>query len=488
MKTENNSLAVRVNAIHPPWKGLRRFPAHGLTLLTGALMVFPIATHAPAATNAIARSDFHAALSQPLSLADALDLALQQNAGVLRARSELEAAHGLMIQTRAIALPRLRSTANYTETDPGAVDRFPFSGEEIGRPFNQPHRNWNANIQIVQSIYEGGRITSSLRAARLTREQAVLQYQTAIADTLLAVRSAYYDVLLAAQQITVQEASINLLTRELEDQQRRFNAGTVPRFNVLRAEVEVSNARPQLIRARNAHRIAKNNLVNLLGLNLPREVWEDIPLQLAGTLEAEPYDIELPLAISQALERRTELGALRAEERLRQEAVADARAGYRPSVQLFAGYGARNSAFSTDLTREVSGWNAGGQLSWDIFDGFLTRGRVQQARALHERAQVDVDDAGRRVELEVRTAYSNFIEAREVLDSQRKVQEEADEALRLAQARSGAGTGTQLDVLIAQTALTQARTTQIQALRDYAVARARLERAIGVDVTAATTR
>ena len=81
----------------------------------------------------------------------------------------------------------------------------------------------------------------------------------------------------------------------------------------------------------------------------------------------------------------------------------------------------------------------------------------------------------------MRTAYSTFIEAREVLESQKKVQEEAEEALRLANARADAGTGTQLDVLDAQTSLTQARTTQIQALHDYAVARARLERAIGQD-------
>ncbi len=104
---------------------------------------------------------------------------------------------------------------------------------------------------------------------------------------------------------------------------------------------------------------------------------------------------------------------------------------------------------------------------------------MEQAKALHQRAQEDINDVTRRIELEVRTAYSNFIEAKEVLESQKKVQEEAEEALRLASARSSAGTGTQLDVLSAQTALTEARTTQIQSLHDYSVARVRLDRAIG---------
>src|SRR5262249_52422010 len=159
-------------------------------------------------------------------------------------------------------------------------------------------------IRLVQSIYEGGRVTSSLRTARLTRERAVLDYQTVVADTVLDVETTYEDVLLARAQIAVQEASVQLLEQELADTTRRFDAGTVPRFNVLRAEVEVANARPRLIRARNAYRIFKNNLANQLGFNIPRETLEDIPMQLTGNLEAIPYELDLTRAIALGLERR----------------------------------------------------------------------------------------------------------------------------------------------------------------------------------------
>ena len=118
-------------------------------------------------------------------------------------------------------------------------------------------------------------------------------------------------------------------------------------------------------------------------------------------------------------------------------------------------------------------------VSWSPWDGGLTRGRVIEAEARHERAEVDIQDEQRQIELEVRTSYSQFVNAKEVLESQKKVQEEAEEALRLAEARMHAGTGTQLDVLDAQTSLTQARTTQVQALHDYSVARSRLLRAVG---------
>lgn len=410
-------------------------------------------------------------LAQPLSLANTLDLALQNNRAIRKSQRDLEAAHGISLQTRALVIPKVQAGGTYTTTDRNQLEQFP--GQALDR------NRWNANIRVVQSIYEGGRIISSWRAAKLTKEQAFLQHQTIIADTLLATRVAYYDILLAAQDIVVREASVNLLAKELDEEQRRYEAGTVPRFNVLRAEVAVANARPALIRARNNHRIAKNNLADLLGYEIPREIWENIPLQLTDTLAVAPFSIKLPAAIAQALEQRPELGALRKAEALRKEDIVTARSGWLPSLQGFAGWGWRDSSLTTPLDDEVNGWQIGAELTWNIFDGQLTKGKIAQAKAAHEKSRVELDDTGSKIELEVRTAYSTLVQADEVLESQKKVQEQAEEALRLAKSRAEAGTGTQLDVLSAETALTEARTTQIQAQYDYAVAVARLERAIG---------
>jgi outer membrane protein TolC len=450
-------------------------PFFGVKILLLVFIGFP-------QLNAIAQdanTNLPAWLTRPLPLIDCLNLALQQNATILKAKSDLEASHGIVVQTRAVVLPQVQATGQYKRTDRGAIENFPVSGIS---PL--PDQNWNAGVQIIQSIYEGGKMVAALHAAKATKEQALAQYQTTIADTLLATRVAYYDALLAAQQITVHEASVKLLQNELEDQQHRYNAGTVPKFNLLRAEVAVANERPYLIRARNDNRIAKNNLANLLGYNLPRDVWEDIPMQLTDSFDDKPYEINLPAAIEQALENRTELVAMRKAEELQRLNIINAKSGYKPTVQVFAGYNWYNAQYTppVDLDHDIHGWNAGAQMSWDIFDGMLTHGKVVQARALYERAKTDVVDEGRQVELQVRTAYSDFVGAREVLDSQKTVQEEAEEALREAEARATTGTGTQLDVLDAQTSLTQARTTQVLALHDYAAARARFERAIGEDM------
>jgi outer membrane protein TolC len=417
--------------------------------------------------------------SRPLSRAEAVTIALRQNSAILKGQADLRASYGIEVQLRAIALPQLSAGGGYNYQQPSLIETFPLPTSNYTLQF--PNQNWNADIKVQQSIYAGGRINSAFRSAKLTREQALLNYQAALADTLLAVRIAYDDVLVAAQQMAVHEASVQLLTHELEDVRKRFDAGTVPQFDVLRAQVELANERPRLIQAKNDHRIGKANLLNLLAVHLPKSLW-DFPLELSDTLEARPYEIDLPAALARALEKRPELASMRKAQALRREDLVTAKAGYKPTAQLYGGYQWQSLPYENNLSSDLSGWIAGAQVTWNIFDGQLTRGKVMEARARYERAQLDVDESGRQIELEVRTDYSNFIEAREVLESQKTVQEEALEALRLAEARHKAGTGTQLDVLGAQTALTQARTTQVQAMHDYSVARSRLQRALGEDM------
>jgi len=419
----------------------------------------------------------------PLSRAEAIALALRQNTAIRKGQTDLRAAHGIQVQLRSVIIPQLTAGGSFNAEQSTLVGQFPPTpGFPINSFIQFPNKNWAADVKVQESIYQGGRLLSSLRSAKLTRQQALQNYNTTVADTLLNVRVAYDDVLLAAQQIEVNEASVKLLTHEADDAQQRYDAGTAPQFNVLRAKVSLANQRPQLIEAQNNFRIAKNNLVNLLGFDVPQNVWEDIPLKLTDALEAAPLNMDLPVALAHAVARRPELAALRSALSLRREDLVAAKAGYKPTAQIFGGYEWQSYPYSENLAADLSGWTAGAQVSWNLFDGELTRGKVIEAQAHFERAQLDVEETRRNIELDVRTAYSNFIKAREVLDSQKTVQEEAEEALRQADVRLSAGTGTQLDVLDAQTALTQARTTQIQALHDYAVARARLQRAAGDDM------
>ena len=419
--------------------------------------------------------------SGPITLDQALEHALTHNVTLLKGRQDLEAAQGLSIQQRAARLPRLATTGAYQQLDEGKIERVQFAAAQPATPFLN-NQSWNANLVVTQPLYGGGKYRSMARSSKLTREAALASYQALVANTLLEVRISYSDVLLAVEQISVQEASKKLLERELETARRSLEAGTVPKFNVLRAEVELANALPPLIRARNQERIARNTLAVLLGCDIPAESGVDIPLRTADSLKADPFEISVGAALNAAWVRRPEIKAAQTASQLRHEEVLQTRADLLPSLDGTAGYGVQNRNFIRDLDRTLDGWTVGVQANWMLFDFGQTKARVDMARAREERARLEVEDVRRRVELEVRTAYSQFVESKEVLVSQTRVIEQAEEAVRLVTARAEAGSSTQLDVLSAQTALKLSRTQYSQALRDYTVAKARLERAMGEGV------
>ena len=244
-----------------------------------------------------------------------------------------------------------------------------------------------------------------------------------------------------------------------------------------------------MIQAQNNYRIAKNDLSNLLGYNLPRDIWDNIPLKLDRHARRGAIQINLPNALQQALDKRPNWSRC-AKPRNCSSSTSPTP---HPVTNRLHRFSPATTGSTHNLTQSVrplstpglsylDGWNAGAQLNWDIFDGLLTHGKVVQARALYSKSKTAVDEEMRDIELEVRTAYSDFLEAQQVLESQKTVQDEAEESLREANARAEAGTGTQLDVLDAENSLTQARSTQVQALHDYDAARARFERAIGAEI------
>jgi TolC family type I secretion outer membrane protein len=414
-----------------------------------------------------------------LSLQDCLNLALKQNPAVLKAQQEIRRAHGVIAEARAEALPRVTATGQYKRIDENFIESFP--GNPAWPNQKQP---WAAQVEVSQVVYAGGKVTAALRAARLTDQIAALDFQRVVADTVLQVRRTFYEILLGKAQVTVREQSLRLLEQQLEDTRHRFDVGAVPRFNVLRAEVELANAKPPLIRAQNNLRLAKESLVKLLALDTPGKGADFTTINFAGELLYQHRPWTLPEALTQALQKRPELQQAEKQVGLARENVRAAKAGYKPQIDIFGDYGIRNTTFGSEVDETLHGWTVGARATWPVFDGLLTFGRVQQARAQQAKAELDAADARRAVELEVRQAYSDYVQALELIEAQKKTVESAEESLRLAEARFRAGTGTQLDVLSAQTALTEARSNAIQALYDYNVAIATLDRVTGVSVKA----
>ena len=406
----------------------------------------------------------------------AVQTALQQNPNVLVARQEIRRTTGVFIELLAQVLPHVVETNQFQRTDPHLGSTFSGIGSTGGSSGLGTNNSYFLRVQTTQLIFSGSAIPS-IRGADFQRDSAFFAFRNIIDQTITFVRQQFYQVILNKALIGVQEESVRLLESQLKDQQNRFEAGTVPRFNVLQAEVALANQQPILIAARNAYRISQLTLAKTLGLDFDPRRGGGPPLECIGELTYQPRVIRLEDAIEMAKERRPFLKQQDANVQNARQQVGVAIGGFFPTIDANAAYEWASSPFSSDISQVRKGWFWGGTGTWNIFDGGATIGRVKQQRALLSETQITYDDSVRQVELEVQTAVANLQKDVETIQSQQKTVEQAQEAFRLATARLGAGAGTQLDVLNAQVALTQASSTLLQALFSYNADLAEFDRA-----------
>jgi outer membrane protein TolC len=445
-----------------------------------------------------------------LTIDRAVQTALRQNPEILKQLQEIERTRGQIIEVRAQALPHLTASGTFTQEDHRLLERgsnqsgaaaaiivvpvgpaanqtaLDFSGLEKQLGATRTQRNsgpsdksWKVDVEVSQVLYAGGQVRAAIKIANFTDDSSYYQLRDTIDRIVAGTRVQFYDVLLNRALITVQEESVQLLGDQLKDQQNRFEAGTVPRFNVLRAEVELANQQPQLIRARNDYLIAQLKLAKTLGLD-PGPQGKPT-FHCVGEFTVAERPLELVDALKLAKEHRAFLKVQRQHILIAKEQIKVELAGYKPRLDAKAGYEMRNSRLSDELDQTVDGWFYGITGSWAIFDGLETYGRVKQARSLLESAKINYDDSVLQVELEVQQSFANLRAAREVIRSQQKNVEQALEALRLSNERFSAGAGTQLDVLDARVALTQARTTEIQSRAAYNAELANFDRVTATD-------
>ncbi|PAW65593.1 MAG: transporter [Opitutia bacterium Tous-C1TDCM] len=436
-----------------------------------SLAALSLACAAPALRSAPAPATVPPARQQPvpdsLDLKTAIAYALENNFAIRQARERIRQQDGVIVEVSSRTIPNVGASATYQLNDKEISNGFPVSDQ-----------TWQINLTASQTLYAGGGVQSAVRGAKLAREAALLELQAVINDSLLQVRTSFYQVLLARERIKVQESNLDLLQQQLKTTTDRYQAGTVSSFEKLRAEVAVANAKAPLIAARNDYRLAVESLRQALGFttNTP-ESLRKVP-DFVGSLDFAPQTFDLQASFETARANRPDLERIARLADARGEAVVSARSGFYPTVSAFGGWTLRRGP--SDRFRDSdNGWLLGVQSQWDIFDGRATAGRVAQAKSQLEQVKLTLTEAQLAVEIEVRRAHSQWQEATELAEASQKVVEQATEAVRLANARYNAGTSTQLDVLAAQVDLTTARTNQILAFFNYNVAVASLRKATG---------
>jgi outer membrane protein TolC len=465
---QKSSLAALLLAasVAPAWAV--ELPVVGPLAPAEALKPEPAAPVEPAAPSA-------PSVPETLTLDQALRFALENNYSIRLARERLKEQEGLIVEVRAEALPNLSLDANYSRDD----EEFSRANGSGGPGGGRGYQDWTVGVYVRQMIYSGGGVRAALDAAKTTREAAVLDIQAVVDDVLLEVRTRFADALLARERIEVREQGVNLLREQLQTVRNRFDAGGVSQFEVLTAEVALANAQPPLISARNGFRIAIDELRRVLGYRGGFGADLQKTPEFEGELEYRPASYDLAASIVAARSRRPEILRLERLQDARQAGITVARSDYLPEVYVSGGYEGRKLQSSNSFRDTVDGWTAGVQGSWAIFDGARTRGRVAQARAQLAQARLTLAEQTLAIEVEVRRALSSLQEAAELADAAAKVVGQAEEALRLADVRFRNGAATQLDVLQARVALTEAQLNRLEANYRHTVALATVRKAIG---------
>ena len=402
-----------------------------------------------------------------LDLPTSIRFALDNNFAIRQARERIKQQEGVVVEVSAREIPTVAASASYQLNDKDITLSAPPSD-----------RAWAISLTASQVIYAGGGVRSAVKSSTLVRDAALLDLKSTINDALLSVRTSFYNVLLAREKITVQEQNLELLQQQLKTTNDRFNAGTISSFEKLRAEVAVANAKVPLITARNDYRLAIETLRQTLGFTTSKNEFVSKIPDFVGTLAYTPVNFDLPAAFSAAHNNRPDLQRIAKLVSSREESVTSARSGAKPTVSAFGGWQLRKGA-TDSFGDSKDGWLVGVQSQWAIFDGRATAGRVSQARSVLEQTKLTLTEAQLAVEVEVRRAFSQWQQATELADASKLVTGQAEESVRLANARYNAGTGTQLDVLSAQVDLTTARTNQLQAYYSYNIAVASLRKAMG---------
>ncbi len=419
--------------------------------------------------------------AQKLTLDDAVKTALQKNPQVLTAINSIRQASGNYITIRSGLLPQFNVLPAYSWLDPAFQSgQTPAAFRNISgvTPGNQ---TWNINFQGTQLLFDGGKTIANTKAAKFAEQIAYYSLRQTIDATISTVIQQFYQVVLDRALVVANEQQVALFQTQVSDQQSRYDAGTVPRFNVLQAQVQLANAQPPLIQAKNNLRIALFTLVTTIGLNYPNIQNVEIPFDVVGDLSYHARKIDSNGSIHTALLRNPQLKAERQNILISAEQITAAISGWLPTISANGGYQVQNYHFDPTLGSVVEGWFFGATGSWAIFDGLATYGNVKQAKAALMNNKTAYDNGVRQVILQVQQAISNLQQASETIDSQKATVEQAAEALRLARERLDAGAGVQLDVINAQVQLLQAQTAVLNAFYSYIAATAQYDQALSLN-------
>lgn len=403
--------------------------------------------------------------TQPISLDTAIELAYRNSEELRIALLQLERSQEGLRAEQATLYPSANLGATLETSNQGV------SGQGLGGGVST---RLGSNVRAEYDLGISGARSARIRGAEEQVRLAELRFEQAREDLRLGTITDYYAVQEAIEQIRINQGFLAEAERNLRDTQLRQEVGVGTRFDVLQAEVQVANARQALTQSVSQRQIAQRQLARRL--NVP----PTIDLTTLAVAIAGSWPLSLEDSIVQAFQNRSELEQALVERSFNETQRQLRLAQLRPNLGLFAQYGVQTlltspagSTFSLD-----DGFSVGAQFSWPLFDGGATRAQAAQSDLDIQIDEAEFASTRNTIRIEVEEAYYTLVANQANIETARAAENQARQALELANLRFNAGVGTQLDVISATRELTEAQGNLVRAVLDYNRALARLERSV----------
>jgi outer membrane protein TolC len=404
-------------------------------------------------------------VGRQITLEEAVAIALEGQPQIVARLADYQAARLRVDQALSPLLPQL--TGSWTAARTQSVSQ---SSTSATNPRERTLTDWStstvARVTLSQILFDFGKNYATMDSARKQADVALEDIELQRQLISFTVKESYTNMLFSQRLIRVNQQALERADLNLRSARGFFDVGTRPKSDVTRAEVDVANARVDVIRARNAERTAR------VALNVAMGLPADTPTAIVDNLAYQPVVVERGALQTEALRQRPEYKQTRLRADSADALVRRAYLDFFPDISGGGFYGASRADMN-----EV--WELSLNLNWTLFDGGNRIARYREAKANVDAARARVKANELDIAKEVDQNIISVEEAQERIQAAQKAVESAQENFRLAQGRFDAGVGTILELTDAQLELTRAQNLEAQALADYKIGLARLDRSVG---------
>lgn len=405
-----------------------------------------------------------------LTLEDCLRLAFQNSRMLQMTDLSAEIAVEQVAEAKAQQLPGVSLGGLYTRIGKITSFTIPMGGVDRTFQFGTPNRV-NLDVKLQMPVFTWGRISSVIEMSKIGGALADVQRQQQKVSITDQVLRAYYAVLLNEVVIRLRKESIQRAERHLKVAEERFQAGVVPRLELLRAQVELKNAQSAWSEAHGNLDKSKIFLGKLIGQN-------DENISIQGAFQFQPIPFDEAEIISKSISARSDIEVIRLQQQMNQSQISLAKSGNKPNLFLFSGYNVVNGFDPMNPEKFVDNYNVGVQLAVPLFDGFATSYKVQQAELQCQQLQLQEQEIKELIRMQVRQAIIALKQAEDKIKTQDENIVLAQEALQVAERQYRDGLISSIEVLDAQHTLSQSELLKTQAVFNHIMTKVELCRAM----------